>query len=84
MRWHDLLDLPWIAKRQIRDVMRAGGDTPDYLGIDAAMSVFRAGDPEEVAAARVGMQETLALAQEASDGRDVGLADRVAVIFRAV
>lgn len=63
--------------------MRAQGETPDYLGIEAVMSVFRAGDPEKIEAVRSRMREALMRARAEAEGKDIGLADCVAVVLRA-
>jgi hypothetical protein len=72
-----------VAKRRIREVMRAQGETPDYLGIEAVMSVFRAGHPERIEAVRSRMRQALRRARAEAEGKDIGLAERVAVVFRA-
>lgn len=83
-QWLGAIGAPWIlAKRRIREVMRAQGETPDYLGIEAVMSVFRAGDPKRIEAVRSRMHQALARARAEAEGKDIGLADRVAVVFRA-
>lgn len=83
-QWLGAIGAPWIlAKRRIREVMRAQGETPDYLGIEAVMSVFRAGDPKRIEAVRSRMHQALMRARAEAEGKDIGLADRVAVVFRA-
>lgn len=63
--------------------MQTQAQTPDYLGIETVMSVFRAGDPERIEAVRDRMRQALLRARAEAEGHDIGLADRVAVVFRA-
>ena len=83
-QWLGAIGGPWIAaKRGIREAMQTQAQTPDYLGIETVMSVFRAGDPERIEAVRDRMRQALLRARAEAEGHDIGLADRVAVVFRA-
>lgn len=83
-QWLGAIGGAWIlAKRQIREAMQTQGNVPDYLGIEAVMSVFRTGDSERIEAVRSRMRQALMRARAEAEGRDIGLADHVAVEFRA-
>ena len=82
--WAHELDVFWIeAKEAVSQRSAAGGEIPDYLGIDAIYSAFRA-QPDDVRdAVRVRMDDLIAACRVLSEGEPVDILSRVAVIFEA-
>ena len=82
--WAYELDVFWIeAKERVSQRSAAGGDIPDYLGIDAIYKAFSEQPETTRTGVRARMQELIERCRAMSDGQPIDILSRVTVIFEA-